>query len=103
MDSAALTQMNVRIDAALKSAGDEALSSIGFSPTQAVRALWERSAQRGEQLEVVRRFLVGEENDANQNPKSRALEAGWQIIPMGLSTLGISENSFADSFKILFK
>lgn len=97
MDAATLTQMNVRIDASLKTAGDEALSSIGYSPTQAVRTLWERAAQRGEQLEAVKRFLADDANSAPRNPKLEALEAGWQIIPEGLAALGIPNDSFANA------
>ena len=97
MGSATVTQMNVRIEASLKTAGDEALSSIGFSPTQAVRALWERAAQRGEQLEAVKRFLDGEATEASRNPKLDVLEAGWRIVPEGLAALGISDSSFAEA------
>lgn len=96
MGSATVTQMNVRIDASLKTAGDEALSSIGFSPTQAVRALWERAAQRGEQLEAVKRFLNDGTAEASRNPKLDVLEAGWRIVPEGLAALGISESSFTN-------
>ena len=66
MSTTAFTQMNVRIDAALKAAGDDALSSIGLTPTQAVRTLWELAAQRGEQLEKVHQFLRSTEEDGNQ-------------------------------------
>ena len=38
--SAALSQINARIDAGQKSAGDAALASAGISPSEAVRALW---------------------------------------------------------------
>lgn len=35
------TQMNTRIDAGLKQRGDRALAQAGYSPSQAVRKLWE--------------------------------------------------------------
>lgn len=34
-------QMNVRLDSQLKEAGDAVLASLGMTPSQAVRALWE--------------------------------------------------------------
>ena len=53
----ATVQVNVRIDRDLKKAGDEALALIGFSPSQAVRALWEKAARRGKDLEEVATVL----------------------------------------------
>lgn len=35
------TQMNTRIDAALKEAGDAVLARLGYSPSAAVRGLWQ--------------------------------------------------------------
>ena len=96
MGAGTLTQMNVRIGAHLKQAGDDALSSIGFTPTQAVRALWTYAAQRGESLEEVRRFLEKAEGGQSQTERaSNTLRAGWQIIPDGLSALGISAGALA--------
>ena len=50
-------QVNVRMDPDLKTAGDEALASIGFSPSGAVRALWRRAAERGEGLHKVQQLM----------------------------------------------
>lgn len=36
-----LSQVNVRIDAKQKAAGDAALAAAGISPSEAVRALWD--------------------------------------------------------------
>ena len=41
----ASSQLNVRIDSDLKRAGDAVFTSIGLSPSQAVRALWELAAR----------------------------------------------------------
>ena len=35
------TQMNTRIDASLKEAGDAVLARLGYSPSAAVRGLWQ--------------------------------------------------------------
>ena len=96
MEAGALTQMNVRMGAHLKQTGDDALSSIGFTPTQAVRALWKYAAQRGEALEEVKRFLMKAEADSAQGESALgALHEGWQIIPDGLAALGISAEAMA--------
>lgn len=96
MKTEAITQMNVRIGSQLKQAGDDALSSIGFTPTQAVRALWKYAAQRGEALEEVKRFLSKAESGPAQGETiENALHEGWQIIPCGLSALGISAEAMA--------
>ncbi len=41
-------QINVRIDRVLKESGDLSLAEVGLSPSDAVRALWEAMARRGE-------------------------------------------------------
>lgn len=99
MEAGTFTQMNVRIGAHLKHNGDEALSSIGFTPTQAVRVLWQYAAQRGESLEEVKRFLMKAENNTVKTASSDVLQAGWQIIPNGLSSLGISEEAMVQAIK----
>lgn len=64
-DAAAMTQMNVRIPVQEKEWGSAALESIGFSPSQAVRALWHKAALRGKDLEEVRELLGGSQRDAS--------------------------------------
>lgn len=44
------TQMNARIDAALKEAGDTVLGNLGYTPSMAVRGFW--------------RFIVNHQDDA---------------------------------------
>ena len=58
-------QLNARMDATLKKSGDEALASIGFSPSRAVRALWGTAAKRGSSLASVKALL--ESADAEQS------------------------------------
>ena len=92
------TQMNVRIGAQVKQTGDEALSSIGFTPTQAVRALWTYAAQRGKALEEVKQFLLAAERGSMQaEPAPSVLKTGWQIIPNGMVALGISAQAMAQA------
>lgn len=40
-------QMNVRLDHQLKEAGDAVLASLGMTPSQAVRELWQYLAENG--------------------------------------------------------
>ena len=40
-------QMNVRIDRQLKEAGDAVLASLGMTPSQAVRELWQYLTENG--------------------------------------------------------
>ena len=49
MGAAAETiQFNTRIERSLKLAGDDVLKRAGYSPSQAVRALWRKAAGCGE-------------------------------------------------------
>lgn len=41
MAAPASVQMNMRIDATLKERGDRVLAAVGYTPTQAVRGLWD--------------------------------------------------------------
>ena len=86
------TQLNARLNCDLKTAGDAALSQIGFSPTQAVRALWEKAARRGEDLEQVEQLLSSASretaHDAQANPDDIVRE-GWALIDEARAALGI--------------
>ena len=64
-------QINVRLEQPLKQAGNAALASIGLSPSAAIRALWEKAARRGKDLEEVQMLLTGEPHrnpDAAEKP-----------------------------------
>ena len=50
-------QMNVRIDEQIKHAGDEVFSSMGLTPTQVVRAVWEYAATHRDAPAAVRKVL----------------------------------------------
>lgn len=41
------SQMNVRLDSQLKEAGDAVLASLGMTPSQAVRELWQYLTENG--------------------------------------------------------
>ena len=48
-----VAQINVRIDRELKDEGDAVLAEAGLSPSQLVRDLWGKIAQRGTSLDEV--------------------------------------------------
>lgn len=49
----AMTQMNTRIDDALKREGDAVFAQIGLSPSEVVRSVWEYAARHAEAPAVV--------------------------------------------------
>lgn len=81
----ATTQMNIRIPQGLKKAGDEALAQIGLTPTLAVRALWEKAAQRGENLQEIVQLLTPTKTS---EPESTTLQDGWSITQRFLAQYG---------------
>ena len=52
-------QFNVRIPLDLKKAGDETLARVGSSPTQVVRAVWQKLAQGTQGFSELDDILVG--------------------------------------------
>ncbi|MEG1253384.1 MAG: hypothetical protein RSD25_00510 [Raoultibacter sp.] len=51
------TQMNVRIDSHIKERGDAALTEAGYSPSQAVRIIWEFAACHANDSAAVKELL----------------------------------------------
>lgn len=76
----AATQMNTRIDTALKSSGDAVLERYGFTTSQVVRALWEYMAKN----QTVPDFMLsdgrGGEHELQAQAKSRAAESAGLAI-----------------------
>ncbi|MEE8716648.1 MAG: hypothetical protein SOI26_07955 [Coriobacteriales bacterium] len=91
------TQMNLRIDATLKREGDDALAAAGYTPTQAVRALWGFAAQHRGQPETVREGLsFGKSSDQvglshEARAKVSAICRGADIYRSFLSSIGAPE------------
>lgn len=50
-------QVNTRLDTELKTRGDRALARAGFSPSQAIRALWQLASNHHNEPEVLRDLL----------------------------------------------
>ena len=90
---AEMIQLNTRIDRELKEAGDSALSLIGFNPSQAVRALWEKAARRGRDLEEVAELLSSaEERKLKEGAPTEAqdvIRQGWELMDDVYASLGV--------------
>ena len=72
-----MAQINVRIDRTLKEAGDAALAEAGISPSQVVRGLWGKLAERGTSLDEV----MGALGAQGTSPEERAaIEAKLAIV-----------------------
>lgn len=55
--AASSVQMNTRLDKSLKETGDAVLRRLGYSPSQAVRTLWEFLAAHQSEPSAVREFM----------------------------------------------
>ena len=99
----ATAQLNVRMDPALKAAGDAGLADIGFSPSEAVRALWTLAARRGKDAMQVKKLLatasntVAEEAVVEEPDVPDVLRRGWNIVPEGMAKLGITLKPRSDT------
>ena len=99
----ASAQLNVRMDPLLKAAGDAGLADIGFSPSEAVRALWTLAARRGKDAMQVKKLLsaasntVAEETAVEEPDVPDVLRRGWNIVPEGMAKLGITLKPRSDT------
>lgn len=90
------SQVNARIDADLKEAGDAALAEVGYTPTQAVRALWTLAQRHRDDPAKIRAVLDGTDDGvsadklAEQKRRREALERAVSLIPTFLEEQGIS-------------
>lgn len=84
-------QMNIRMERGLKERGDAAIASLGRTPSELVRALWEKVARRGKDLEEVADLLWGQPDaapSAHDSEKDPVLR-GPHIVEEGMRELGI--------------
>lgn len=73
-------QMNTRIDANLKAEGDLALACAGYTPSQAVRALWTLAVKNKNHPEAMRSILDGKGEKQDERQQRAALvESGVSI------------------------
>lgn len=87
-----MVQINARLEQPLKQAGNDALASIGFSPSAAIRALWEKAALRGKDLEEVQMLLSGEPHRSpDAAEKLASLEKARMHVFDILEELGVKD------------
>ena len=99
----AVSQINARIAPAIKKAGDAALADVGYTPTRAIRALWEfagRNRGNEKELRKVLSTLEGKTDEATLNAETeRRLHIaaeGPSIVKSALLEMGIEPAQFAD-------
>ena len=93
------TQMNTRIDAALKEAGDAVLARLGYSPSAAVRGLWQFMVDHQDDAASVREVIEPGAASALSDEAARKASAITSLRSLYAQTareLGISGNDGAD-------
>lgn len=104
LEKPAASQINVRISAPLKEAGDAMLLKAGLSPTQAVRALWNLAAENADSPDVVARALFPDVAkaqmdgaDAERRRRAKLIKDAPHIVERAFEHLGASSSFGVDS------
>ena len=97
----ATAQINARIDADVKARGDQALSSIGYSPTRIIRAVWEFAGKNANNRKALRAWaesLEGEtakaQRDADLKAWEEKLAEGPRIVERALREMGVDPENY---------
>ena len=89
-----VVQVNARLSRSLRDEGEEALASIGLTPSAAIRALWKKAAKRGADLDEVRTLLASEpEVDPEIARKLEILDEAQRHIAALMESMGLSADS----------
>ena len=92
----AVSQLNVRIPQQIKAEGDAALSALGVSTTEFMRALWEKLAAGGEgRDEVVASVLGGDVDASARSARRAALSRARALYEDGMARLGINPDAIS--------
>ena len=97
--TARLTQMNTRIDAELKAAGDAALSRLGYTPSAAVRGLWRFVVDHQDDAAAVREVIEPDAASAHSDEavrKAAAISGLRSLYEQTACELGIPDRAEAD-------
>ena len=80
MAAATTSQLNVRMDSQLRSAGDTVLERAGVTPAEIVRALWAKIAGGAQECEQVLALLTKQDSPAASSRGDAYLAEidGWQ-------------------------
>ena len=92
--AAQTTQMNTRIGVRLKERGDKALARAGYTPSRAVRALYEFAVRHEHDPETIAALLSEEHEETEEQAELKrvrlaALRDGANIVNEGLEALGV--------------
>ena len=93
------TQMNTRIDASLKEAGDAVLARMGYSPSAAVRGLWQFVVGHQDDVASVREVLEPDAASSLTDEAARKASAIADLRSLYVQTareLGISGSGVAN-------
>ena len=93
------TQMNTRIDASLKEAGDAVLARMGYSPSAAVRGLWQFVVDHQDDVVSVREVLEPDAASSLTDEAARKASAIAGLRSLYVQTaheLGISGSGVAN-------
>ncbi len=97
--TARLTQMNTRIDAELKAAGDAALSRLGYTPSAAVRGLWRFVVDHQDDAAAVHEVIEPDAASAHSDEavrKAAAISGLRSLYEQTACELGIPDRAEAD-------
>ena len=88
------TQFNVRIDANTKTLGDEAFSSINYTPSRIVQEVWGFAARNRRSKKALRQLVdlvaaPAEEPASERERKARLIEDGPGILLRMLAENGV--------------
>mgnify|MGYP000441189394 CR=1 FL=1 len=89
----AAAQMNIRMDASLKSSGNAAIAKLGFTPSQVVRALWEYIVVQGALPTALASSLraADSEQAASSDSDAARTDEGAALVSTFYQTIGIEE------------
>ncbi len=91
-----MTQMNVRMDAAVKNAGDAVFEQAGYTPTQIVRMLWEYAARHRSVPPLISRIIEEDLSDSAQTRRQARLaiaNEGLRLSEAFRKRLGLSDTT----------
>lgn len=104
-----VVQMNTRIGADIKHAGDIAFARAGYTPSQVVRRIWQLAAEHSNEPEVIRSMLedgrgvaeelgseVTGEKPLSMKQRAAAVAKGRTIVEAGMRKLGLSDEAIAE-------
>ncbi len=94
-------QLNTRIDSSLKEAGDKVFALLGYTPSQAIRALWEYAVAHRNDPDEVRAVLAGDvaagNPDKEVDVRLAALAVGRSICAkLGPLPDSLAQGSYSD-------